>query len=278
VTGAPQDDAGGSPAKDGGGDGGGWSPRDLPGIALWLDSAVGTTFGGDTKLTSWIDQSGNGNNASVSAPCVGPARAANSSNGRDSLAFTAAGATGACVTVADAPSLQFGAGDFAIFVVARYSNVPAVLPPGDGTETATFWKKYLRQQNPPINPFQGVRMFANTSSEAKLQLWQNNSTGNQVVSATASLNDNTFRRFGGTRRGGVLEVWSNGLSDASVTLGASADVSQPGQPVVIGTSADAIGAFGWLQGNVAEIVAVKGTLDNGRIATLDAYLKTKHGL
>ena len=50
----------------------------------------------------------------------------------------------------------------------------------------------------------------------------------------------------------------------------------PGQPVSIG--GNPAGANSWLLGNIAEVVAVKGTLSNAQITQLDGYLKTKHGL
>jgi len=276
VKGTPQQDSGSNTGRDAGGkaDAAEWSPKDLPGLAVWLDSTVGAMFDVNTKLTSWADQSGNGNNATIKPPCIGPARAANSLNGHDTLAFTGSGAVGACVTIADATSLQFGTNDFAIFVVARYTNVPNVL--FSSTSTANLWEKYLPEQKPPGNPFVGVRLIANTLSDSKLRIQQNNFSDPWTESATASLNDNVFRRLGGTRRGVTMEVWIDGASDGSVALASSLDVSQPGQSASIG--GDPVQNISWLQGNIAEVVAVKGTLSDPQIKQLDGYFKAKHGL
>ena len=67
---------------------------------------------------------------------VAPTRAANSLNGHDTIAFSGSGRT--CVVLADAPSLQFGMSDFAIFVVARYTNIPML---GGINSLAWFWRK-----------------------------------------------------------------------------------------------------------------------------------------
>ena len=280
VSGQPAKDSGSDTGRDAGGDApaGSWSPKDLPGLAVWLDATVGATFDVNTKLTSWIDQSGNGNNGTITAPCVGPARAANSLNGHDTLAFTGSASVGACVAIADATSMRFGINDFAVFVVARYSNVPNVL---SSTGLPNLWTG-LRQEGTSFN-YTGARLFANTvSSEAKLQLWQNNSSGNGAVSATALLNDATFRRFGGTRRGVALETWIDGTADGSVTLPSVVDVTQPARAAFIGgdpvAAATGSSLTGWLLGNIAEVVAVKGNLTDAQIAQLDGHFKTKHGL
>jgi hypothetical protein len=250
------------------------TPKDLPGLALWLDGAQGTTFDGSAKLTSWVDQSGNANNATIVAPCVGPARAASSLNGHDTLAFSGSAGVGACLTIADAASLQFGTTDFGIFLVTRYTNVPAISGTST-TQSAVFWKKYLPGA-PPQQLFTGVIMYGNDTSKANLQVLQTNLSGNQVASTTASLNDNNFRRLGATRRALDLEVWINGASDAKVVLATTTNVSEPAQPLYIG--GNGAGAGGWLLGNIAEVVAVKGTLTNAQIVQLDAYLKAKYGL
>ncbi len=256
------------PGDAGDADAGAWSPRSLPGLALWLEGATGVTYDGSSKATSWLDQSGNGNNATLLSPCAGPSRAAASLAGRDTLAFDGTQAGGTCMAVADSASIQFGAGDFAVFVVARYSNIPGIT---EAKPSATFWAK--REQ---ASPFRGVWLVGNTLSESKLQLWQQNLTGNQAISARAGLNDSTFHRFGGTRRGLAFEAWVDGMSEANVALPNADNVSQVGRPLFIGGSPEL--PKGWLSGNIAEVVGIKGVLTNGQISQLDSYFKNKHGL
>lgn len=250
------------------GDGAVWSPRQIPGIAVWLDSATGVTYDGSSKATSWLDQSGNGNNAGLDAACTGPSRAVSSLNGRDTLVFDGTQAGGTCLAVPDKATLQFGTGDFAVFVVARYSNVPGIV---EAKPTATFWSK--REQ---ASPFGGVWLAGNTLSEAKLQLWQQNVTGNQAISTKATLNDASYHRFGGTRRALAFEVWVDGAVDGATTLTTADDVSRVGRPVFIGGASEL--PKGWLSGNLAEVVAVKGNVTTAVLGQLDGYFKAKYGL
>lgn len=257
-------------------DGGAWTPKTgLPGLALWLDSETGVTFDGTAKLTSWADQSGNANNGTVIAPCVGPSRALGSLNGHETLAFaeTSGGSSGACIAIADSPSLQFGTGDFAVFLVARYAN--AVGLGAAQSPAGALWKKYLPPSGPPFT-FTGVSFVANSLDAAVLVLAQNNLSGNRATGATAGLNNNTFHRFGGTRVGLNMDVWLDGTADGHVALSVATDVSQVGQMLFIGGDPSATKA--WLTGNVAEVVGVKGTISSAQIAQLDAYFKAKHGL
>jgi hypothetical protein len=261
----------GGSSSGGTGDGGpdaGWTPKQLTGLSLWFDNASGPAFDGTSKLTSWADQSGNGNNATIGAPCLAPARAAASLNGKDTLVFDGDPDGGTCVSVADHATLQFGGGDFAIFVVARYANPPGIL--GE-KPNGTFWSKSIQ-----ASPYTGIWFNGNTLSESKIQARQQNLTGNQVIGATAGQNDNTFRRFGLTRRGTDFEVWVNGVSDGKTVLPNQDDVSTPGRNVFIGGTPEI--TKGWLSGNIAEVVAVKNFVANVEIAQLDAYFKAKHAL
>ena len=247
-----------------------WSPKDhLPGLTVWLDNRVGLNFDGSAKLTSWVDQSGNGNNGVVTAPCAGPSRAVGSLAGQDTLLFSETGGVGTCVAIADAATIEFGTGDFAVFMVARYTNTPDALGAGDATPN--FFSKI---QN--ASPGTGVHLFGNTSTEAKMQFWENNIVGNSVVGATPGLNDNVFRRIGATRRGLDLEVWVQGVSDGKIVLGSALDLSQPGRPLNLGGVPESYRSS--LHGNIAEVIVVKGNLTNAQLADLDTYFKTKHGL
>jgi hypothetical protein len=101
-------------------------------------------------------------------------------------------------------------------------------------------------------------------------------TGEDVVGATAGLNDNTFHRFGATRRGLDLEVWLEGASNGKTSLSSAADLSQVGRPLSLGGVSESSRSS--LHGNIAEVIVVKGNLTNAQLAELDAYFKTKHAL
>ena len=263
VMGTPGQDSGADAGRDASGDGPApaWTPKDLPGLAVWLDNATGLMDDGSGNVTGWLDQSANQNKATPVAPCVAPTRAANSLNGHDTLAFSGAART--CVVIADGPSVQFGTSDFAIFVVARYSNVPAL----QGNGLAYFWMK------PRADGFTGVDFYGGGISDARTSL---GTTAGSTSGTTVGLNDNSFRRYGGTRRGLDLEVWVDGSSESKKAVNI-VDVSEVGRAVSIGARLE-VSSTGSMMGNLAEVVAVKGNLTDAQIAKLDAYLKTKHGL
>ena len=248
---------------------GGFAPTDLPGLSVWLDAMVGITYDAGNRVLVWGDRSGNANNAAPSS-CTGPLRAAASLNGRDTLVFDGAAD---CLRIADATSVQFAAGDFAVFVVLRYANAPVF---GNANAIASFWAKRIVGGN-----YAGVSMFGNTISPAttgKLELRQTNVTGNIATGATNNLNDNMYRRLGVARRGSTLEVYVNGALDGSQAT-TVIDVGEPGRPVWLGGEPDqGTSGTNWMVGNLAEVVAVKGSLTDAQIASLDAYLKSKYGL
>lgn len=242
-------------------DASGWSPKSLPGLALWLDNADGLAFDGTAKLSSWLDKSGNGNNGTAGAPCLAPSRAAGALNGRDTVAFATSGADATCIQVADSPILQFGTGDLAVFLVARCANT---------ANSAQLWAKRHTDNT-------GASFLVNGVFDFKM--FNTLADGNVVAGASPNLNDSSYHRFGTTRRGLDIEVWLDGVRDGANTLAQAVDVSKPGRAVFIGANAtSAPVAITGLVGNVAEVVAVKGTLSDAQIAQLDAYFKAKHGL
>ena len=262
VQGTPGQDSGSDAGRDA--NPGAWSPKDIPGLAVWLDSTTGVTFDGSENVTAWLDQSANQNKAGPTAPCIAPTRAANSLNGHDTIAFSGAGRT--CVVVADAPSLQFGMSDFAIFVVARYTNVPML---GGTNSLAYFWRK-------KDDGVGGVVFIGSGGNAGDTRLQLSAGINGFTTGATTGLNDNSFRRLGGTRRGVDLEVWVDGNPESKKTVTVE-DVSQVGQPVCLGATL-AFNNLSSMIGNLAEVVAVKGTLSDAQITQLDGYFKAKHGL
>jgi hypothetical protein len=230
---------------------------------------MGVTFDGNDRVTAWSDRSANANNAAP-APCVGPAKAAASLGGKQTLLFDG---TSTCLKIATSASVEFGTGDYAIFVVARYNNTPTF---GAANAVGVFWSKRLTSSN-----YDGAVFWGNTiaPSTGKLNARQSNLVGNGATGATDNLNDNTWRRLGTTRRGTTMAVWVNGVVDGTQTLSAASDVSQNTRPVWIGGEGDMnTTGLNWLAGNIAEIVAVKGNVTDAQVAQLDAYLKAKFGL
>lgn len=83
---------------------GGFSPKSISNLVLWLRADLGTnTTTGGAAVTSWADQSGNGNNAAQGTAANQPTYVTNSANGRPGVHFDGvndfmAGAVGGAVT------------------------------------------------------------------------------------------------------------------------------------------------------------------------------------
>jgi hypothetical protein len=128
----------GSGGNGGGGGTGGeapFSPGDLPGLALWLDSDIGVVEDPmiPGKVVRWLDQSGNGLQAesvgdSASPNLIDPAVL----NGHDAIRCARGNPS---LWIDDDPVLRWGTGEFAIAMVMRVGtqfsqNQPAHRPPG----------------------------------------------------------------------------------------------------------------------------------------------------
>jgi hypothetical protein len=273
----PSGDGGTTPlgAGDGGdaGDGGttapGYDPHVLTGLALWLESTKDVTApsGG---IIAWGDQSGNGNDALLAAGTQPPD-------------FNIPGAAGigfhgfSTLEIADAPSLQWGTGDFLVEVVA--SNNYNFL--GSAT-VGTFWSwqdgsykryRYGEVYSKIASGFgPGPTIVANDWTDHSYKFIA--SIDDQDVLRTT---EDTERHLLGLRRkGGVLELRKDGsavVTRNDATVGA-ADVSSPGTKVYIGGRPN---LTHWV-GGIWEVIAVKGTVDDAALAGLESYAKRKYGL
>jgi hypothetical protein len=88
-----------------------------------------------------------------------------------------------------------------------------------------------------------------------------------------------FHRIGIRRNGSALEVWSDGVS-ASFTpdAGGTFDVSATGSDAFIGAQPNGNNVDIRLQGAIAEVVGINGTLSTSDVTNLDGYFTTKYAL
>jgi hypothetical protein len=297
VTGVDGGDAGDSAvAGDAGGDSdiqdagadtasggldGGFSVKSVPGLVLWLDGAAGIVQNA-MRVSSWADQSGNGNHAGQPTGSMQPVYAATAIGKRACVHFDGASNDGQMLLVPDAPSLRFGTGDFLVVVVARYDN--PVMPDWAHDSAAFFQKAAF------MNPNDGVWFFGNTPSWAIMafdsvtsRMWGATYFAWHVTSQSDGYNDAAGRVFGFRRTGGVLELRAGGSPAGMANQGGTVDVSAPGAPVRIGATGGS--GSGWpeagvarLNGDICEIIAVKGSISAGDLSGIEGYLKGKYGL
>jgi len=232
----------------------------VAGLVLWLEASKGVTASSGT-VTAWADQSGNNNNATQNTPSSEPTQDATGINGLPAIHF----AGGTHLTIADSTSLQWGTGDFYIAVVMAENNA-------SNTAGVVFAKQEAS------SPFAGPALFANFPLPAQSTEWGGQvSITSYVPTNETSLNDDNARQFSLTRTGSSLSVRLDGLPDNSVVIGdgGSLDVSAVGIPVSIGASPT--GTQG-LSGDIAEIIAVNGTIAVSDVANIEAYLESKYSL
>jgi hypothetical protein len=247
--------AGGAAGAGGtaGAGGAAFSVASLPGLALWLDAGKGTTVTSNS-VTLWKDQSTNGNDAAPMGTTP-PQLVSGAINGLPAIAI-AQSATMATGSNGSA-SLGFGLGDCLVEVVAKWN---------DSSVDATFMFQTFS------GGATGIMLFSDGSNQASVGIMPNTST--QVVSTTGTPPGNgAFHLFGGRRTGTgaatTVDVRLNGTV-AGTTSGANFALDLGSIAGVV------IGGGPSLQ--IAEIVAVKGTISAADLASLEAYLKTKYGL
>jgi hypothetical protein len=201
-----------------------------------------------------------------------PSIRSNAIGGRPAVHFNGApdGAPDYMV-VQDRSSLQFSTGDFLIALVAAHT-----------TSTAGTWGYgLLYSKEDKAAPFPGAALVANTWSrtgqiEAQVAL-----SAPSVITTMADYNDGqpfylALHRFGESGGGATatLDLRVNGKDAGSTNgPGAALDVSATGQPLFLGGS----GNGQCIVGDLAEVVAIKGSVTDAEIDALEAYFRAKYG-
>ncbi len=229
-------------------DGAPWSPANLPGLALWMNDDVGLVQDAQQPgyVKHWLDQSGNGNDATAQGGCstCEPGYDPAAIHGHDAIMCN----TG-YMQIADAPSLQFGTGDYAIAMVAKLGVPPA------NDYHGYYWRKFDLQ----------------TSYGLQLDVQVNTSTlsfTDYDKSVSFDISSYSGKWEVVLIRGQAMEadVGSDKYTGPTPTY----DVSAVGVDPV----------FCEVDGNVeiAEVVAVKGMLAVSDQSALQSYFTTKFGL
>jgi hypothetical protein len=257
VTADAPPDSPGADAADGG-----WTVTSISNLVLWLDANKGVTTTG-SSITAWADQSGQANNASGGTDT--PTLVSSSINSLPAAHFVASSLQ--YVSVADATSLQFGTGDFTIAVVAKFDNDPTN---GITSGIGALYSK--------LGTGSGLLFFANNYDYGAMTfaagLCELEDPTPTEVAYSATYNDSTARLYLVQRASGTEVLRVNGSQVATST--SSIDLSEVGAEVdigLLGASSEAA-----LDGDIAEVIAVGGTLSSSDLTSLESYLKTKYGL
>jgi len=234
--------------------------KSLPGLVVWLDARNVTL---DVSMVSvWPDQSGQKNDATQPAGPARPTMIDGAINGQPALHFT----IGTQLVINDSASMEWGTDDFYLAYVARFTNSP------DGGATSGYGTLFLKG-----TPDAGLGVYANMFSPSltitpgvQMSLGPG---GSEVIQSPGPYNDGVARLYTFARQGTSLQIRVDGNVTATQAV-SPFDVS--GQPftVVIGSLA----AQQNLEGDISEIVAVRGALAANDRTAIEAYLNGKYAL
>lgn len=222
-----------------------------------------------------MDRSGNGNHAEQAEASRRPGWEESKINGHPALLLSRglAGAPDAAtfLEVSDDESLQFGEDDFAYVVVASWEN--SAIP----ENSYAGYGRILSKQS-PTPPYDGVALLANypglnpTGRTATRFAAQLDVFGTVALSSRTSLNDDVVRVYTAWRAADVLSVRINGETVGQVEAPYT-DVSTPDAPVLIGG-----GQGEGLDGNIAEIIMLRGIANLEDLSALERHLMRKYAI
>ncbi len=270
--GAIDDGSSNDAVSDAGNDGGsmgdgGFDVGNVSGLVLWLDAAKGVTKNNQNQVSAWADQSSAKNNAAQSTGSLQPVCNASVINGLPAMRFDKGNTIGRMLIVTDAASLQWGTGDFLVEVVSRFDNSPSFA--GDGI--AAFYFK--------TGSNAGVVLVGNAVDTNMMSVAAGitGATGPQdILPFKGSYNDSAARGYAFHRTGQTLELRVNGAQVGTKAQSSNIDVSVSGNDVFIGSNQN--GGNLRMNGDIAEIIAVKGSVSAQDLSSIEAYLKAKYNL
>ncbi len=275
-----------------------WTPSSLSGLALWLnghvglglsDGGVGPSDAGDAGTSDagpalvWLDQSGHGNNATgYGSPSINPTAV----DGQPAVHFNG---TTDYLLLQDSASLQWDSADFVLAIVFQNAK-----PTDAGVPYGTLYSKQIAD----VSPFDGVGLFANTPSRTSALLAQlNSNAASEVTTGSTGYNSDApfvvvlHRAFVTPDAGIVADAGDAGdaSAPAMASLGLLINGADAGSSTGTGYAGN-VSATGYvariggtqagqdLEGDIAEVIGVQGSVSDADLASLQEYLRSKYGL
>src|SRR5665213_722756 len=256
-------------------------PPNTSALGVWLEANAGVMADNSGDVTNWVDQSGNGNNATQVTPSQAPTLATNVANGQPVLRFNGASQF---LQVPDGVTASF-ATNFSTFAVARFNDFPSF-------HNQVIWAKTSSGAAAPVDwsfTNTGVASlrygFCNCNGNAAIV---NNTGASQVylgagpgstagpVTGTAVL-QGQFVDFGfSITNNGTANLVSNFFDFTTAGTGnLTASPASLGEPMQIGQRDDDATQ---LNGDLAEILIYNQPLSATDRSNAVAYLNGKYGI
>ncbi len=274
---------------DSGSDAGPFNPANVPNLVLWLEGDVSSSIttatndAGIAKVTKWADQTSHHNDATGTAgnPARNPHVKSSAINSLSAIHFDQQPllTQGNMLTIIDNAdtSLRWGTGDFFLAVVADFDNATGTNA-SPNLQLGNFYSKEGFTSGigaaPPPPVYAGVVFLGNALGNPPgpgLFFGTANTSGDSVTTATA-YNTGAAHLFVLRRRAAKIDLFVDNGNVATATT-TNPDVSDPTTVVRIGADGDANQAR--LDGDIGEMLAVKGALSLSDEANLVGYLRTK---
>jgi hypothetical protein len=230
---------------------GGFDPKSIAGLSLWLDAADDAQVVTDVGITTWRDKSGNGRNATQGSGNKQPIRT-NTINGKKVLTFQGLDDTMSVANVAN-----FNATSQTIIVVARQTSA---------ANQALFYKGSGNSVNGYIMRYRTGTTF---------WLYQKNDNSGETLSNNGNINTNTnvfTAVLQPTAQAGFVNGFAPTTGLATNTLTTAYDDTGP---TWIGSRRD-VGEY--LAGDVCEILHWPRALATEERQRVERYLGSKWGI
>ncbi len=230
-----------------------------PELSFWFAADAGVTTSLSGHVSAWADRSPAGNHAAQIDPNYQPVWVDGEINGKPVLRFTGTAGFTNFLSVPTSPTLKVRGGDFAFFTVMKVPvlGINNTLP-------------YSRTTNNNPAPFDSRIRNDNN----RLHVFRGNGQGNNNVQSTTSVTANTPFLASLVSRGTNLSVYFNGAFNAATFAGAGLDDFD--SQVNIGARFPDLGTK--LNGDVAEVLFIRGAITDSERIAISEELGAKYGL
>jgi len=234
-----------------------FSPTDIAGLGLWLKADAGVTVSGGF-VTTWADQSGNGNNASIATIGEEPTFISSFSNAKPAIQFNG---TTQIMQIPSSSSINFL--NTSAFIVLKYL--------GEGTGNNVVYLKNADaglQENPAMYGLIGYNGDSAASFSMYVDSWVDYPTQIDISGGDPTLLSMTYD--------GDEIVYLNGVLSDTFEIGGNIETSTG--LLQIGGYNKSFDSEEYFYGQIAEIIMyddILGTEDREQVET---YLNSKYAI